>query len=326
MTTLLEYALGDEIIFIGGKGGVGKTTMAAALAVQLANSGKKTLIISTDPAHSLGDVFEVNLSGEAKRLTSNLSALELNPETIINAHFKTVEDTMRAYANSDMMPALRKHLALAKQSPGAEEAAMLEAICRYLVNFRELGFERLIFDTAPTGHTLRLMILPEMMRAWTDGMLAQSRKQQNMREAMSSLLSDADSSQDPQRRQDQRLAQASAALNARRSLFEQARKILHKGGTAAVFLVMTPEMLPLAETLRTHQQMHQFHLPLKGIIINQVMPKDQSEAFWQQRANRQQRVITEIKRQLSDVPHFYFPLRADDIRGVAVLSDFIADS
>ena len=82
-----------------------------------------------------------------------------------------------------MLPRLREHLEAAKSSPGAEEAAMLEAICRHVVEQRQQGFQHLVFDTAPTGHTLRLLELPKMMGAWTEGLLAQQGQQQKLREA-----------------------------------------------------------------------------------------------------------------------------------------------
>lgn len=323
---LLKNVKQYDIAFIGGKGGVGKTTTAAAMAVQLAEQGEKTLVISTDPAHSLGDALDIQLSGEIQKITPTLSALELNPQKVIDEHFKKVAETMRAYANPDMMPALKKHLELAKNSPGAEEAAMLEAICRYLVDFKTMGFDRLIFDTAPTGHTLRLMLLPEMMSAWTQGMLSQNKKQSQTREALTALMGDEENEQtERQQSADSRLTKATDALNARKELFEKARKILHDGGDCAVFLVMIPEMLPLAETVRTHHQMRDYHLPLKGIVINQVMSQTQNEPFWQKRAERQQQVLEEVEKQLADVSRYYVPLRAEDIRGVEALKTFNED-
>ncbi len=331
--TLLDNLQSYDIAFVGGKGGVGKTTTAAAMAVQLSLRGEKTLVISTDPAHSLGDALDIKLSGDIQAITPTLSALELNPKKIIDAHFDKVANTMHAYAKPDMMPALKKHLALAKNAPGAEEAAMLEAICRYLVDFKQMGFERLIFDTAPTGHTLRLMLLPEMMSAWTQGMLAHNQKQSQTRTALTALMGDDGHGEHHEHDKhsahayshtptDSRLAQATEALNARKALFEKARHILHDSQQCAIFLVMIPEKLPLAETVRTYQQMREFHLPLKGIIINQVMQENQSDVFWQKRAERQQQVLQETEYQLADVPRYEVPLQAEDIRGLEALSRF----
>lgn len=88
---------------LGGKGGVGKTTIASALAVQIAKTKRKTLIISTDPAHSLGDALGKTLSGDITPINDYLSALELDPEIIVEAHFKRIEATMQSYAKPAMM-------------------------------------------------------------------------------------------------------------------------------------------------------------------------------------------------------------------------------
>lgn len=313
--SLFEQAQKHEVIFVGGKGGVGKTTTAAALAAQLAGRGWDTLVVSTDPAHSLGDAFKLSLGGEIRAIAPRLSALELDPAGILDEHFRTVEATMRAYARADMMPALRKHLELAKISPGAEEAALLEAICRLLVDFKGKGYERLVFDTAPTGHTVRLLLLPEMMQAWTDGLLAGNRKQAESRAALD-RLSDVKSGDDS------RLEKARAALQARKALFAAARKMLHEDGDTAFFLVMVPEPLALAETVRTYRRMREFHLPLAGIVVNQVMETHQQDAFWRRRAEREQRVIRELDTVFADCDRYYVLLQAGDIHGLDRLSLF----
>lgn len=177
LQALVEQLATQPIIFIGGKGGVGKTTTAAALASYYASQQQKTLIVSTDPAHSLGDVLNIRLKNGKTVISPYLDAIELNPDTIVDEHFAQVERTIRAYANPDMMPKIREHLQLSKSAPGAQEAAMLESMCQHLVNAADADYDHIIFDTAPTGHTLRLLVLPEMMGAWTDGLLAQQRRQ-----------------------------------------------------------------------------------------------------------------------------------------------------
>ena len=104
LPALVEQLAKQPIIFIGGKGGVGKTTTAAALASYYANQGKKTLIVSTDPAHSLGDVLNVPLKNQKTVVTPCLDAIELNPDIIVDEHFAQVVRTITSYANPDMIP------------------------------------------------------------------------------------------------------------------------------------------------------------------------------------------------------------------------------
>ncbi|AIL32772.1 ArsA family ATPase [Basilea psittacipulmonis] len=322
MSFLLDL-FNRPIIFVGGKGGVGKTTSAACIAVRLSTEKKKTLIISTDPAHSLGDALDRPLSGEITSITPYLDAIELDTQKIVDMHFKQIEDNVRQYTNPDMFPKVQEFLKLSKQAPGAEEAAILEAICTYLVRFQDWGYDHIIFDTAPTGHTLRLLTLPEMMQAWTDGLIAQQQRQQKMREAASRLTSAAPVEQ-AKSLSSQRWLQAQEILLKRRQLFSQARDILHDAQRCAIVLVLIPEILPFEETKRAVSQLNQIHLPCAGLIINQVIDQNQADAFWQNRAKRQLQVLSMINEEFASLSKHFVALQDKDIRGLEALEALLA--
>ena len=298
---LIEQLATQPIIFVGGKGGVGKTTTAAALASHYASQQKKTLIVSTDPAHSLGDVLNIRLSNEKTAVTPYLDAIELNPDIIVDAHFAQVERTITAYANPDMMPKIREHLRLSKSAPGAQEAAMLESMCQHLVSAADANYEHIIFDTAPTGHTLRLLVLPEMMGAWTDGLLAQQRRQAKLRSVANHLDShnkksnqkdvDNDVPNPFAANKSDRWEQAVSVLEKRKALFRQAGILLHDRSQTAIVLVMTADVLPLAETKRAIEQLEDSKLMPAAIVVNQLITPIQADEFWQHRAERQQQLV-----------------------------------
>ena len=316
----------QPIIFVGGKGGVGKTTTAAALASYFASQGRKTLIVSTDPAHSLGDVLNTRLSNEKTVLNPYLDAIELNPDIIVDAHFAQVERTIKGYANPDMMPKIREHLRLSKSAPGAQEAAMLESMCQHLVTAADGGYEHIVFDTAPTGHTLRLLVLPEMMGAWTDGLLAQQRRQAKLRSVATHLDTNSrhtDKKDVPNpftRHTPDRWAQAVNVLEQRKELFRQAGLLLHDRAQTAIILVMTADILPLAETKRAIQQLEENKLTPAAIVVNQLINPAQTDPFWQQRADRQQQLMNDIERNFSNYPTYPVYLQQTDIRGTEALS------
>lgn len=328
--TLVEQLANQPIKFIGGKGGVGKTTTAAALASYYAGKQQKTLVVSTDPAHSLGDVLNVQLNNEATAITPYLDAIELNPDTIVDQHFSQVERTIKAYANPDMMPKIREHLRLSKSAPGAQEAAMLESMCQHLVTAASGNYEHIIFDTAPTGHTLRLLVLPEMMGAWTDGSLAQQRRQAKLRSVTNHLDSHNQKHQKhdvanpfAQKKSD-RWEQAVSVLEKRKQLFRQAGQLLHDRTKTAIVLVMTADVLPLAETRRAIEQLEDSKLTPAAIVINQLIKPTQSDEFWQRRADRQQQLMQDIEQSFVRYPLYPIYLQQTDIRGTEALNALLS--
>ena len=334
LPAFVEQLMTQPIIFIGGKGGVGKTTTAAALASYYANQGKKTLIVSTDPAHSLGDVLNVPLKNQKTAVTSYLDAIELNPDIIVDEHFAQVERTITSYANPDMIPKIREHLRLSKSAPGAQEAAMLESMCHHLVEAADAGYEHIIFDTAPTGHTLRLLVLPEMMGAWTDGLLAQQRRQAKLRSVANHLGShnqksnqkdvDNDVPNPFAAKKSDRWEQAVSVLEKRKQLFRQAGLLLHDRTQTAIVLVMTADVLPLAETKRAIEQLEDSKLMPAAIVINQLIDPTQSDTFWQRRAERQQQLMQDIEKNFSKYPLYPIYLQQTDVRGTDALSALVS--
>ncbi|WP_201617885.1 ArsA family ATPase [Psychrobacter urativorans] len=334
LSSLETQLIAQPIIFVGGKGGVGKTTMAAALASRFASEQKKTLIISTDPAHSLGDVLNVRLTNDKTAINPYLDAIELNPDVIVDAHFAQVERTITGYANPDMMPKIREHLRLSKSAPGAQEAAMLESMCQHLVAAADASYEHIIFDTAPTGHTLRLLVLPEMMGAWTDGLLAQQRRQAKLRSVATHLDSNTSKSKSRNDKNDvpnpfakhkpDRWEQAVSVLEKRKELFRQAGMLLHDRTQTAIVLVMTADVLPLAETKRAIEQLEESKLTPAAIVVNQLITPTQTDAFWQQRADRQQTIMGNIEKSFSKYPIYPIYLQQTDVRGTEALNALLS--
>ena len=126
---MLELAHNKKILFFGGKGGVGKTTVSAATAVARASAGGRVLLVSTDPAHNLGHLFDRQIGSTPTKLAPGLDGLELDPEETIKLHMSEITHSLHRLMPINLRSEVDKHIALSKDAPGMHEAAMTELIC-----------------------------------------------------------------------------------------------------------------------------------------------------------------------------------------------------
>ncbi|MCK0152418.1 ArsA family ATPase [Alcanivorax sp. S6407] len=317
-----------KFLMVGGKGGVGKTTTAAAIACRAAEAGRRALLVSTDPAHSLGDAFAKTIGNAVTCMAGNLYALELDPDEEVERYLDKVSAQMRRFAGPDQFKELEKQLRLSRQSPGAQEAALLERLSQ-IIDETSQDYDLVIFDTAPTGHTLRLLSLPEVMAAWTSGLLKHNHKAQQLGKVLDHLSpgKDLDSPlQDPTRHANQdldpRSQQIADTLLARQRLFHRARRQLSDPDTTGFIFVMTPEKLPILETRRAVDSLKASGIPVSGIIINRVLPDNVDGAFFAARVITQQRHLDEISTLFSTLPTLRIPLQEDDVQGIQAIRVF----
>ena len=298
-----------DIILYGGKGGVGKTTCAAAHACTLAPS-ERTLVVSTDPAHSLGDVFERDLSGDPVEVRESLFAVEVDPETGQDAY----RDVVEALADEFRDAGLRlsetdpERLFEAGLIPGGDEVAALEYIARYA----DADYDTVVFDTAPTGHTLRLLDLPHVL-AETLGVAGdvQRRVRRAGRAAKSMMLGPAAywGSGEQNRAVDDlqtRLSDVGAALrDAERTRFR---------------VVLTPEQMAIAEAERLVDRLRDADIPVDSLVVNRLFENDDdcSCARCRRDATRHARRVADIDARF-DLPVKRVPELDGESQGFAAL-------
>ncbi|HSG52181.1 MAG TPA: ArsA family ATPase [Rheinheimera sp.] len=317
-----------RIIFVGGKGGVGKTTTSSALALLASRRGKKVLIVSTDPAHSLADAFDRQIGDNITRLAANLDGLEIDPDYQVEQHLANVSAQLKRFTRPEMFAEIERQMRLTRQSPGAQEAAMLERICQVV----ELGlndYDLLIFDTAPTGHTLRLLSLPEAMAAWTQGLLKANQKSEKLADVLGHLTPksgrDVDSPfADPNEYatagMDDRTKAITETLLARQRLLQRTREVITDHGRTALLFVLTPEKLPILETIRSVATLQHEKLPLAGLVINRILPDNADGEFLAKRRAQEQVHLKQIHHDFADLSLYKVPLQATDVQGITGLN------
>lgn len=297
-----------QIIFAGGKGGVGKSTSAAALALRAAEQGEKTLLISTDPAHNIGHIFERKIGGTITSVTNNLDALEIDPAKETAAYIKEVKSNIKGVVQPTMMEEVHRQLDTVRASPGADEAALFDKLISIIIDERET-YDKLIFDTAPTGHTIRLLSLPELMGVWIEGMLS---KRYKTKEKYSQLLNDGEPIDDP----------IYDVLKERKERFSKAREIMLDGEVTGFIFVLNPEQLPIEETKNAIEMLDQYHLHVRTLIVNRVLPTEETGKFFEQRKAYEAQHMKRIKEEFSDKQLIFVPFFSHDIINLEQLEQF----
>jgi arsenite/tail-anchored protein-transporting ATPase len=300
------------LTLFSGKGGVGKTTMAAAAALALAESGASTLVVSTDPAHSLGDLFGRPLSGEPTGVLPGLAAVEVDAEAVADAHVAQVRDTVLGSVDDQLRPAVERHLDLARHSPGTLEAALLDRMAE-LMELCPGRYDHVVFDTAPSGHTLRLLALPALLSAWVEGLTRQRERVAGMERMLANLVGDqGGTGSDP----------VLARLHERRNRLRVAGERLRSD--ADLWLVTVPERLAIEETARAADALRQGGLHVAGVVVNRVLPADADGAFLADRREQQRGYLAEIRRRFAGHPIVEVPQQRRDVSDAGQLRTIAA--
>lgn len=310
------------VVLLGGKGGVGKTTLATAYATLLAGRGLRTLLVSTDPAHSTQDLLDADLGPEPVPVPAvpGLEAMELDAEHEAARHVRRVLDQARDVVSREVLPAVERHLELSVQSPGTLEAATLDRLVEVLRWCPE-RYDRVVVDTAPTGHTLRLLSLPTVMGPWLEGLATQGRRvadSDRMLRAMSRDDTTGRGAEGPAEVGARRLAE-------RRDALRQARERLVSD--AVFHLVCVPERLPVAETVRAAASLRAGGMTLGAVLVNRVLPAS-DDPFLVARGEEQARRLAELRDGV-DLPLVmlaHLPHDAVSAEDAAVLGGMLADA
>lgn len=322
--------LDRKVLLVGGKGGVGKTTVSSAIAMLAARQGKRVLLVSTDPAHSLADAFDCPIGDQTTTLTDNLDALEIDPDHEVKAHIARVTQQMKRFTNPDLFKEVERQMRLSQQSPGAQEAALLERIC-HIIDEAESDYDLLIFDTAPTGHTLRLLTLPEAMAAWTQGMLRSQDRSEKFEGVLQHLAPRAGKDvanpmADPDQHASDGMTDRTRAVTEqlldRQRLFQRTRRLLQDANYTGILFVLTPERLPIQETDRALAALNQEQLPIAGVIINRIIPPQADGDFLARRRQQEVSYLADIEQRFSAWKNYRLQLLPEDPQGMEALSAF----
>jgi arsenite-transporting ATPase len=298
-----------RLVLYTGKGGVGKTTTAAATAAHAAARGQRTLVLSADPAHSLGDVLGVALDAsgaEALPIGAHLDALEVDARAVLEPHWGSIRDYLVSlFRHQGIEGVIADELALL---PGADELAALLAVEQAARSGR---YDLVVVDCAPTGSTLRLVTLPEVASRALRILLRVQRALATVvspvaRVVMPLPLPGPDVFRDVDRLLYGRLA----AL----------REMLLSAATS-VRIVVTPERMVIDEALRAHTDLALFELACDAVVMNRLYPPEAAaESFFAAWGRWQEERLTEVAHGFAPLPVLRAPLAEDEVVGIGALA------
>lgn len=286
-----------SIILFTGKGGVGKTTIAAMTAIKSSRLGYKTLIISTDPAHSLSDSFQFQFGAEPTKVSENLYGMEVNVEHELKKHWEVIKDYLLLFFKSQgIEDVIAEELAIL---PGFDELASLLNLLEY---HEKGGYEVIILDCAPTGETLRLLSVPEVARWYMNRFFGIEKKLIKIVRPIAEPLIKIPL---PGEEIMERIQEIYMRISRVKDLLESEE--------AVVRIVMNPEKMVIKESERAFTYLNLFGYTVDCVIVNKVFPSSAGEFFvdW---IKMQDKYMKEI-RESFPVPIVTIPFQRSEIIG-----------
>jgi len=300
--------LDRDVVFFGGKGGVGKTTCSSAFALAASRRGRRVLLVSTDPAHSTSDIFERRIGPDERQIEAGLSALEIDADREASRYVSDVKrDIERMFAPAVVRQANRQ-IDLAAASPGLAEVALLDRMIDVIVS-RESSSDLIVFDTAPTGHTLQLLRMPEAMDAWIQALIKHRRAVLEIDHGHEEEDEPALPSADP----------VLTALERRHERIALLRRTVLDRGRTSFVLVAIPERLAIEETVRAAELLGATGIDVAALIVNRVLPDEVEGEFFRSRKAQEAQYLQEISQRFARTPRVHVRQLPRDVYGLAAL-------
>lgn len=290
-----------RIIIFTGKGGVGKTSVAAAHARYSAEEGKRTLLVSTDMAHNLGDIFEKPIGSQVTPVAERLEVLEIDPEYVMRHDFS---DMMKAFAAmADTTGMVAEDIEEMTVLPGLDE---LFALLEIMVLHRSGRYDQIIVDCAPTGETLSLLKFPEQLSWYFEKIFPLGKIAMRVLSPVSKRLFKLEL---PNRK----------AMNDIEKLYLkliELQELLKDPETTAIRLVALPEKMVVEETRRNVMMMNLYNFPVDSLYINRILPEDIGNPFFTDWIAIQRQYIGELESLFEGLPVYHIPWFDTDLNGL----------
>ncbi len=295
-------------VFFGGKGGVGKTVMAGATAVHLAGEGKRTLLASTNPVHSLSGLLDQDVFGKTTEVkgVEGLWALEIDTHDAIDRSKQDIRQKIQWFLKfAEIKTKADEFVEAATMNPAFEESAMFENMVDLIFGGE---YDLFVFDTAPTANARRLLGMSKVYSLWVNKMLKSREEAQSLREMLSiTKKKEADPLME-------------YLVNFRERI-GHARDLLTDQDKTAFFFVTLPEALPIAVIKRFVNWFTEFGIPVGGVVVNEVIEPQGEEVpeFVRNRVAMQREYLDQIGRDFDGQVRAVLPLLDDEVRGVGRL-------
>jgi arsenite-transporting ATPase len=306
MTGLLDR----RVVFFGGKGGVGKTTCSSAFALAASRGGRQVLLVSTDPAHSTSDIFEQAIGTSPREIQAGLWVVEIDAEEESARYIAQVKRDIARMFSPSVVDRARRQIDLAAASPGLAEVALLDRLIDLLAahDAPRSPYDLIVFDTAPTGHTLQLLRMPDAMTTWITALVKHRR-----------ALLEIDLGAEQDREAVLAADPVLAALDRRRARLSDLRARVTDRAHTTFVLVTIAERLAIDETARAAALLADTGLDVGALIVNRVLPDGLSGPFYDARKGQEAQYLGEIARRFPRLPRIVVRQLPRDVYGLEPL-------
>lgn len=305
---LLTGLLQRQVVFFGGKGGVGKTTCSSAFALAASRRGQRVLLVSTDPAHSTSDILERRLGDTEIEISGGLSALEIDGDAEAARYIADVKQDIQKMFSPGVVRQANRQIEMAAASPGLIEVALLDRMIDLIVE-RGRTYDLIVFDTAPTGHTMQLLRMPDAMTTWIQALVRHRR-----------ALLEIDRGGDQPAEESLATDPVLAALERRHQRLTTLRSTIMDRSRTSFALVTIPERLAIEETARASELLADTGVDVGGLVVNRVLPDNLEGDFYRSRKAQEQEYLEEIDRRFKRLARVRIRQLPRDVYGLASLS------